>query len=175
MSGWQAGRLFVQIMGKAMALTALRKVLVHHFRMGLAVTGNALRNHLMLLLVTGSARECGMFGRVALQLVQNIPMAAGAARGGGFGRIADLEGHMRFVTAQAILLGHFFAVWGMALHTVRDHTMLGTMAGGTAYLGMLAFVLLELGHLVGMAGETGLGKIGINTDDQGSVGIGMTR
>lgn len=162
-------------MGNTMALAAFRKVLVHRFRMGLAVTGNALRNHLMLLLVTGGARECGMFGGVALQLVQNISMTAGAGRGGDFGRIADLEGHMRFVAGQAILLDHFFAVWGMALHTVRDHAMLGTMAGGTAYLGMLAFVLLELGHLVGMAGKTGLGNIGINTDDQGSVGIGMTR
>ena len=56
-------------MGNAVALTTFGEVLVHGFRMRLTMTGGTLRNHLMLLLMTGGTRKLGMLGRVALQLV----------------------------------------------------------------------------------------------------------
>lgn len=70
--------LFVEIVSNTMTLPAFGEVLMHGFRMRFAVTGRALRHHLMLLLVTGRAGEFGMLGRIVLQLGQNIIMAAGA-------------------------------------------------------------------------------------------------
>lgn len=64
-------------MGNAVALAALREVFVHNLGMRFTVTGGALRDHFVRLLVTGGAGQFGMSGRVVLQLPENIAMAGG--------------------------------------------------------------------------------------------------
>lgn len=97
-------------MGDAVTLAAFGEVLMHRRWMRFAMAGGALRHHLMFVLVTGGAGKFCMLGRVALQLVQDIAMAAGAACRRRLGRVADLKRHMGFVAGEAILLDHFFAV-----------------------------------------------------------------
>lgn len=60
------------------------------------------------------------------------------------------------------------------MHTVRDHLMSIAMTGRAVDLGMLAFMLLELGHLVGMTGQAGLGEVVINRDYQWRMRVVMT-
>ncbi len=59
------------------------------------------------------------------------------------------------------------------MHTVWDHLMLVAMTGRTAYLGMLAFMLLKLSHLVCMTGQTWLSEVVVNGDCQRCMGVVM--
>lgn len=153
-------------MGNAMALAALREVFVHNLGMRFTVTGGALRDHFVRLLVTGGAGQFGMSGRVVLQLPEDITMTGGTLRGGHVVGIGDLARHMRLVAGQTILLLHILAVRGVTMHAVGNHAVLAAMTGGTAHLGMFAFILLKLGHLVGVAGQAGLGDVFADADNQ---------
>lgn len=104
-------KLFVQVMGYAMALTAFGEILVHAFRMGLAVTGGALRNHLMLFLMAGSAGDLRMGSWVGLEEGHGIRMTAGAAGRRYVGRISNLQRHMGLMAGQAVFLDHLFTMW----------------------------------------------------------------
>ena len=63
---------------------------------------------------------------------------------------------------------------GVALGTGWNHAMGGTVAVTAIQRCMFAFILLELGHLVGMTGKTRLGNIFVNGNDERGVGVIMT-
>lgn len=81
---------------------------------------------------------------------------------------------MRLMAGQTILLLHVLAVRRVTMHAVGNHAVLAAMTGGTAHLGMFAFILLELGHLVGVAGQAGLGNVFADADNQRRMRVVMT-
>jgi hypothetical protein len=72
---------------------------------------------------------------------------------------------MDLMATQAILIGHFRGVRRMTLAAFRHKRMLLAVAFGAGQFGMLALVLLQLGHLLGMAGKAGVGHVFGNADD----------
>lgn len=77
------------------------------------------------------------------------------------------------MAGQTIGLGLTRYMRGMALGAIWDEFVFFLMAGAAGQIGVLAFLLLELGHLVGMAGETWFGEIVCQTDNQRRVRVFM--
>jgi len=100
----------VQVMGRAMAVAALRELGVHGFRMGHAVAVAALGNHAVLVDVTGDAGNLVVFGCAAGQLIVGRIMAGGAQLGAGIIAVGQFHGLVGLVANGAVRFSHGFGV-----------------------------------------------------------------
>lgn len=139
-----------------MAFQALRELGHNACRMHIAVAVLALGDHLMLVLMAGSAVLCRMFGLVLPQGVI-LPFVAGRAefRIDAVG-VGHDPGHMGLMALTTVLGRDVLGVGLVALGALRDLTM-HVMAIGAVLGRVLAFVFAQLLDLVCMAGETGFG------------------
>ena len=166
--------LFVQVMGCPMALTALRESLVHGRGVRFcAMAALALRDHPMLLLMTGGAFQLGMLGRALFECFIGRGMAARAILGGYICRVGDVFRHVGLVAGKAILLHLPFGMGRMAVGAVGDKAVPFPVAGGAGHGGVLADLLLQLGHLLAMATQARLGNSRGNRHHQRSMRIAV--
>lgn len=144
----------MQIMGCAMALAALRETLVHGggVRPG-AMAVLTLRDHLVLLLVTGGAFQLGVLGRALLQFFIGRGMATRAINGGYLFRVGDVLRHVGLVAGQTILLHLPSGMGRVTVGAVGNKAVPFAVAGGAGHGGVLADILLQLGHLFAMAAQ----------------------
>lgn len=138
------------------------------------MTALAFRDGLMLILVTGGAGKGFMLGRIRVEHLQDIVMTCGTVLGWGLGRIGHLKRHVGLMTVETIRLHHLLAVGGVALHAVWNHAMGLTVTAAAVQAGVLALILLQLGHLIGVTGEAWFRDITFNGNDQRGVGVCMT-
>lgn len=147
---------------------------MHGLAMGRStVAALTLRDHLVLCLVTGGALELGVLVRAAGQFLEGRVMARRAGAGRDCIRIGHLKGHMGLMTGQAIGLGLTLDMGCMTMDAIRNEFMFFPVAGAAGHGGVLAFLLLELGHLLGVTGETGIGEVAGQADDQRRVRVVM--
>lgn len=151
--------LFVQVMGCPMALTALRESLVHGRGVRFcAMAALALRDHSMFLLMTGGAFHLGMFGRALFEFFIGCGMASRAILGGNISRVGDVLRRVGLVAGKAIFLRLPFGMGRMTVGAVGDKAVPFPVAGGAGHVGVLADLLLQLGHLLAMATQARLGN-----------------
>lgn len=80
---------------------------------------------------------------------------------------------MGLVAGQTVLGGLARHMRGMTMAAIRNKAVFFAMTTTAGHGAMLALVLLQLGHLLRMAGKTRLGDIAGNGDDQWGVRIGV--
>lgn len=147
----------------AVAVTAFRELGEHRCRVRSTVAALALRNHLVLGLVTCHAAKvlvlestCGE--KVVCRLVA-CRTILGRCRVG----IRNVLRHMCLVTFLAVSLLHLLGVRLVALNAFRNFTM-GVMAEGTGQHSVLALVVSQLDDLLGVAGKAGISNVAPHLD-----------
>lgn len=166
--------LLVQVMGRPMALTALRKSLVHGRGVRFcSMTALALRDHPVFLLMTGGAFQLGMFGRALFEFFIGRGMAARAISGGNISRVGDVFRRVSLVAGKAIFLRLTFGMGRMTVGAVGNKAVPLPVAGGAGHGGVLADILLQLGHLLAMATQARLGNSRGNRHHQRSMRVAV--
>lgn len=118
------------------AVATLRELVMHALRMRQPVTSAALRNHLVLVRMTGNTGDLVMLGRAGRQQSESGVMARGAQAGAGIRTIGQLERFMSLVTGCTVVLNHRFGVRRMTFDTVRDITVAISVAEVTGHFGV---------------------------------------
>lgn len=157
-------------MGNIVAIAALTELGKHASRMRSAVAVLAGRDILVLVLMAGHAGDSLMLGSAAHQQVIGFFVAGSTHLVRSVGCIGNSCRHMSLVAALAVRCSHVSAMRLMALRTGRNLAV-DVVTEAAGQLGMLAGHLLELGDLLGMAGETLVGHIVSQLDDLGGVRV----
>lgn len=164
--------LFDDIMGDTMAGSALRELAVDTLRMRRAVAILALGNRLVLLRMTEGALEGLVLGVACPQDAERLIVAGGAILGSHVVGIGHLQRHVRFMAGETILLDLAGLMGLMAMLAIGDEAVSLAVAGAALHIGgMLAGILLQLGYLLGMTGQTWIGNVVRQRDDHRRMGI----
>ena len=110
-------------MGNAMTVATCREFRHHGIWMWNTMAILALRNHLMLCLMTVSTGNILMLGWAGLEKAKSLIMAGAAMLVGNIIRIFNRHRHMGLMTGQAISLKHIISMGLMAGGTVWNLTM----------------------------------------------------
>ncbi|RJQ66804.1 MAG: hypothetical protein C4519_25035 [Desulfobacteraceae bacterium] len=145
--------LFDEIMRIAMALQTIGELGQQIGRVRAFMAILTFGNGRMAVLVAIGAAQIVMLGGIGSKHCENFVMARPTEPGIDIATVGDVEGAMRLMALQTILIGHEIGVRGVAFLTFIYRLVLLRMAQGAVLLAMLARVFLELGTLVLVAGK----------------------
>ncbi len=136
-----------------MAFDTVRISCVNIKTMRLPMACFTIKGRLMLIHMTICTPELMMFCFVFLKIFARRFMATFTKRGWNILDVCNFHGHMRFVAAGAVLLGHFRGMRIMAFHASGGFMMLGVTFFAIEP-GVFAGKLLHLASRFRMTGKT---------------------
>ena len=137
-----------------MAVSAILEFLHHWSRMRYSVTILTGWFHTVFGLMTVDTFQLGMLGIAGFEFIYQVSVTGSAILVRNVIAVSNIQGLMYLVAGDAILELLALTVRFMAFHTVWNIAMLG-MAVSTVNLAVGAGIILDLFHLLGMAGIAG--------------------
>ena len=160
-------------MRDAVAVSTFRELGQHCRRVWRAVTGLALRYHLVFSLMAGYAAQVLVLELAGRKQFVSLLVTAGTVLGWGFVIIDNVLRHVCLVTLLAVGRGLLGEVRFMALGAFRNPAV-SVVAHAAEERRMFAFVIAQLFDLTGMAGHAGVGNVITKCDFERRVGIRVT-
>ena len=157
-------------MRDAVAVSTFRELGQHCRRVWRAVTGLALRYHLVFSLMAGDASQVLVLELAGRKQFVSLLVTSGAVLGRGFVIIDNVLRHVCLVALLAVGRGLLGEVRFMTLGAFRNPAV-SVVAHATEERRMFAFVIAQLDDLTGMAGQAGVGNVITEFDSARCVGI----